>query len=76
MAGKRRSDYGVEFPLPDFLPERNSTRTVTEPAREVAVLTECGAAAAMVVPDGSVRDVDARSLRNNLKQSGVPLMAP
>lgn len=44
MAGKCCSDYGVEFPLPDFLPERNSTRTVAEPAREVAVLTECDVA--------------------------------
>ena len=36
--------FDVEFPLRDFLPEKNSKRVVCEPAREIPVLTECDVA--------------------------------
>jgi len=36
--------HPVRFPLGDYLPQQNTTRTVTEPARDVPVLTECDVA--------------------------------
>lgn len=42
MADDRR--FNVKFPLGDYLPEPNSSKTVAEPARRTAVLTECDVA--------------------------------